>query len=166
MTRLGLILAATIAAALPLRAAATVYSFAETDTGGLGAEAFDFSLDTATGVLQPDGTTTTFAPVTILSSGTAVLDQTVFTQYGTAIGSPLFYLIDTDPSMRPFSTGDGSDVAFNTGRFAIAQGGTDGEGFLTISAAPEPSAWALLIAGAGLAGLALRRRHPSVEAPV
>jgi hypothetical protein len=62
-------------------------------------------------------------------------------------------------------TGPSSSPTFKTGTFSLTRRGLGvGTGVLTIAgqapAIPEPASWALMIAGFGLVGSALRRRAP------
>lgn len=76
-----------------------------------------------------------------------------------------------DPALG-FRTVTAGDVHCNTighcgGVFSASPGGiggTGGAGGTTGSGAPEPAAWALMIAGFGLTGAALRRRRTPVAA--
>lgn len=80
--------------------------------------------------------------------GTSILLENVGTNaligyQGTGIASALF------------STGDGSSFTLDDVSFGAAP---------SVSAAPEPSTWAMLILGFGLAGAALRRRRVATAA--
>ena len=151
--------AAACALLLPRVALADVFDFHSVEISALGSPTFDFSLDTASAVSTTSGFS--FSDVTILKDGTASTGNTVGAAYGVNLSSPSFFLVNTDPSGTPFYLVNGSHLSFNSGTFAIADGATDGEGTLTItnstvSAAPEPSAWILMIIGVGLAGAGLR----------
>ena len=144
---------------LPGRALATVYTFHDTETSALSPTPanFTFSLDTAAASVGPNGTS--FRNVIIDCNGTLVAGNTVAASFTTNLASPLFFLIDT--SALPFYSGSGTAIAFNTGTFAIADGATEGEGILTISATalsptPEPATWTLFCAGLGMTGIAFR----------
>lgn len=159
MKRAIAIAAAATLLALPQLAAAEVFSFHSTETSALGSPVYDFSLDTSKATVAAEGFN--FADVTISKDGVATTGNSVGAAYGTNISSPLFFYVDTDPSSKPFYTLDSNGLVFNTGAFSIADGNTDGEGTLTISgspvsAAPEPGAWTLLIAGVACMGAALR----------
>ena len=52
---------------------------------------------------------------------------------------------------------------FKIGTFALDGLGTPGDFTLQIAYVPEPASWAMMIAGFGLAGAALRRRATSVR---
>lgn len=161
-------LAAACLLVAPSSAFAAVYDFTSTETSALGNPTYSFALDTATAMLGSMGSTV-FSNVTIDNSGVSDPGQTVTLTSPETLASSLFFLLDTDvPGPKPFATGTGSSVAFIPGRYVIADGATDGEGILTISqasvsAAPEPSAWSLMIAGVGFAGLALRRARTVAE---
>jgi hypothetical protein len=58
------------------------------------------------------------------------------------------------PAAQSYGTNVGSYPAGNDGR----PGGDGLPGFVTISSAPEPATWTLMITGFGLLGYALRRR--------
>ena len=140
---------------LPGSALAKVYDFHSTETSAVGNPTFSFSLDT-TQAEEISGVTS-FSDVTIYEDGVKMLDNTISLPSSSTIASPLFFLIDTDtPVTKSFDAGSGADVTFNIGTFTIADGNTDGEGTLTISAAPEPGAWALMVAGLGVVGAFLR----------
>ena len=146
-------------ALLPLLASATPFTFQETETSALSPSpvSFTFSLDTSTASLTPTGSTV-FNNVLIVENGTNIPGNTIGTEYGTDLFSPLFFWIDT--SLTPFTSGSGSGITFNIGSFSLADGATDGEGTLQISSpvspTPEPSTWILLLTG--LATIALVRR--------
>jgi hypothetical protein len=69
----------------------------------------------------------------------------------------LFNFVSTGPQIF---TGPTSNPTYRTGVFALTRfdANRPGNGTLTISAIPEPASWALMIAGFGLVGSALRRR--------
>jgi hypothetical protein len=58
----------------------------------------------------------------------------------------------------------GSNLTITPGHYTFVLDGSSyaGEGELTVSSAPEPAAWALMISGFGLAGAALRRRRAAI----
>ncbi len=150
MSRFGLTLAAAAFLLMPKLASATVYTFADTESSALSPlpVSYSFSLDTATAVVS--GSVTNFNNVTIFENGVASSGNTVGASFATDLSSPFFFLIDT--SAQPFYAGSGTNLAFNPGSFAIADGATDGEGMLTISAVavpavPEPATWTLLCTG-------------------
>jgi len=69
----------------------------------------------------------------------------------TLFGDQLYTGSETTPTMR-------------TGLFTLTSSGADGRRYLlrvmdAAGAVPEPSAWLLMIAGFGMAGTALRKRH-------
>jgi hypothetical protein len=68
-------------------------------------------------------------------------------------GSPDYYAhVEFDPAGTEY-----------VGTFTISSDG--GLASISYAAAPEPEAWALLVAGVGLAGGALRRSRRSAAAP-
>ena len=155
---------ATIAAAvvvLPSSAFAAVYNFSSTETSAIGNPTYTFAIDTATGV--ESGGATSFSGVTIAVNGAKSTGNTISFPSPTELGSSLFFFIDTDvPGPKSFGMGSGASVTFDPGTFSIADGFTEGEGTLTISeaavsAAPEPSAWLLMITGVAGVGLMLRQ---------
>ena len=150
MRRFGLVVAIASMALLPEMALATVYGFQDTETSGLSPVpvSFTFSLDTATA--GNSGDATSFNNVAISENGVLSSGNTVDASFATNLSSPLFFFVDT--ALQPFYSGSGTSISFNPGTFAIADGATDAEGTLTISAAsasavPEPATWALLFAG-------------------
>ena len=164
------ILAAASVTLSPYVASATVFNFHDTETSALSLSpvSFSFSLDTATAT--PNGASTTFNGVLIDENGTLTPRNSVGASYTTNLSSPLFFLVDT--SSLPFYSGSGTGIRFNTGTFAIADGATDGEGILTISAnttspVPEPATWDLLLTGGAIAAAAGRfsRRSGSGSQP-
>lgn len=168
MRSISLVTAALVTTLFSGHALASVYNFQATETSALSPSAtmFNFSLDTSVATLVAG--TTNFGGVAISKNGTTVPNNTVGIPFNTNISSPLFFFVDTDPTMHSFSSGTGSGIVFNTGTFAIADGATDGEGTLTISAiptaspVPEPSTWSLMIIGIGVAGALARYRQQSV----
>ena len=161
MRRFGLVVAIASMTLLPEMALATVYGFQDTETSGLSPVpvSFTFSLDTATA--GNSGDATSFNNVAISENGVLSSGNTVDASFATNLSSPLFFFVDT--ALQPFYSGSGTSISFNPGTFAIADGLTDAEGTLTISAAsasavPEPATWALLFAGAAMtAALRLSR---------
>ena len=155
MRNMWLVSAIVCAFAIPGSALATVYDFRSTEMSALGNPAFSFVLDTSKAAY--DMGVTTFTGVTITQDGVPSAGDSVFIPDTTDIGSPLFFFIDTDvPVTKAFDSGAGTGITFNAGTYSIADGAKDGEGTLTISAAPEPTTWALMIAGVGMIGAALR----------
>ena len=153
---------ATAMALSPSLASATVYTFQDTETSALSSSpvSFSFTLDTATAAASGSGITlaTLFNGVSIEENGIPT-SGSVDATFTTDLSSPLFFWVDT--SLEPFYAGSGTGIAFNTGTFAIADGLTDGEGTLTISASPvaptpEPAPWLLLLTGAAGAVTASR----------
>ncbi len=156
-----------VAAALILSsrlASATVYTFQDTETSALSPSpvSFDFSLSTETAGASAGGAT--FNDVAIDENGTSSAANSVVASFTTNLSSgSLFFWVDT--STEPFYSGSGNGIVFNTDTFAIADGLTDGEGTLTISAGavsatPEPATWVLFLSGgavAAVAGCASRR---------
>ncbi|QYE37130.1 PEPxxWA-CTERM sorting domain-containing protein (plasmid) [Polymorphobacter sp. PAMC 29334] len=137
---------------------AAVFHFDATETSALSSTPTSFTFSLNTSAAMPGvGGSTIFSNVSIYRDGALVPANTVVAQYGTNLGSPLFYFIDT--GLKRFSSGSGPDFTFDTGRFVIADGATDGEGTLEISTVPEPASWAMMITGIGLAGSGLRRRR-------
>lgn len=156
MSPFGILIAAASIALLPCMARAAVYDFHDTETSALSPSpvSFTFSLDAATAVSSGGGTS--FNDVSINENGVAFPGNSVGATYTTNLSSPLFYFIDT--SAEPFYSGSGTSIDFNVGTFSIADGATDGEGTLTITAAsgspvPEPATWSLLLTGVVLAAL-------------
>ncbi len=174
MRYVSLVRAVLVTTLCSVHALASVYNFQATETSALSPSTttFDFSLDTS-GATFAAGTTT-FNGVAISENGTTFPNNIVGTSFNTNLSSPLFFFVDTDPTMLSFSSGTGSGIVFNTGTFAIADGATDGEGTLTISASPtaspvpEPSTWSLMIVGIGMAGALVRssRAYPHIDYPV
>lgn len=82
-----------------------------------------------------------------LSGGLSIIDYTDFSPYFVADGPQLY----SGPVTAP---------VFRTGTFQLTEYEGTGRYTLTVSqaAVPEPANWALMIAGFGLAGAALRRR--------
>ncbi len=173
MSQSVFILAAHLMTLLPKVASATVYNFNATEMSALSPVpvSFVFSLDTSTAYV--DSGVTMFNNIRIDENGTTSFGNTVGAQYGTDLGSPLFFLIDT--GLQPFYLGSGPGITFNVGSFPIADGATDGEGTVNISAGntspvPEPATWTLLLTGSAAAGAArlklLGRRHSHSEITV
>ena len=157
MWRFGIVIAAAAMILSSGLASATVYTFQDTETSALSSSpvSFDFSLDTATAGVSAGGAT--FDDVAIDENGTASEGNSVVASFTTDLSSgSLFFWVDT--STEPFYSGSGTGIAFNTGTFAIADGLTDGEGTLTISAGavsatPEPATWMLLLSGGAVAAV-------------
>ena len=142
------------------------YDFHAVETSALSPSpvTFMFSLDTATAYVGPSGSTN-FNNVSITENGTEIPGNTIGAQYGTDLGGPLFFLIDT--SSQPFYTGSGTGITFNASTFRIADGATDGEGTLTISTSmsspiPEPATWSLLLTGCSAAASVRRISRRSI----
>ena len=154
MRRFGTTFVALMAFALPVRAVATVFDFSATEKSALSPSpvTFDFALNTSSAMLSPSGPTD-FFNVAIFENGTLSSGNTISAQFGTDLGSPLFFLIDTSPSA--FFSGSGSGITFNVGNFNIADGATDGEGTLNIAVVSEPASWLFLLCGCGLASFGL-----------
>ena len=151
MWRFRMALAVAAMTFSPKLASATTYEFQVTETSALSSSpvSFTFSLDTSTAYLSPSGFTN-FQSISIEENRAAFPGNTVEAQFGTDLSSPLFFFIDT--SSIPFTFGSDTAIVFNIGRFAIADGATDGEGALQISSSPvsptpEPSTWILLLTG-------------------
>ena len=162
MRRRALVLAAVAGGVALLNAAPTLadtYDLDFSETSAFGPATYQAVVDTADAVDTSSGTTFREAEI---SRGGAVLPASALSVlYGTNIASNYFFLIDTDTPTRDFYTGSGTDVRFNVGSYSIADGATDGEGRLTISdtsisAAPEPGTWGLMLAGVALLGATLR----------
>ena len=154
MSRFRMLVALASMTLLPCMARATVYDFHDTETSALSPlpVTFTFSLDTATA--GSGGGATSFSNVSINENGTVFTGNTVGATFTTNLSSPLFFLIDT--SSEAFYSGSGTSIVFDVGAFYIADGATDGEGTLTISArpasaVPEPATWTLLFVGVALA---------------
>ena len=63
------------------------------------------------------------------------------------------------PSLRGFETGDTATFTGNIVRFSLLAS-SPGDSFRVVTAAvPEPATWAMMIAGFGLVGFAMRRRQ-------
>jgi hypothetical protein len=157
MWRSGIMIAAALLTLLPTVASATVYTFHDTESSALSPSPviYTFSLDTTVAVGSAGGAT--FNNVVIDENGAPSSGNSIGATFGTYLGSPLFFLIDT--SLEPFYSGSGTGINFNAGTFSIADGATDGEGILTISAnavspAPEPASWTLMLTGGALAAAA------------
>ncbi len=143
---------------LPALASASIYDFKSTETSALGNPAYSFALDTSQA--HDSGGVTSFTNVTIDKNGVPDAGNTVTLVSSDEVASPLFFFIDTDvPNPKPFYSGSGTTTTFNVRTFSIADGFTDGEGSLVISAAtvPEPGTWLLMLVGLGGVGLMLRR---------
>ena len=172
MGRCETVLLAAAMTLLPRVAAATVFNFYDTETSALSPtpQSFMFSLDTATAVGDASGTT--FNNVSITDNGATISGNTIGASFTTYLSSPLFFLIDT--GLQPFYSGVGTGITFNVGSFPVADGATDGEGTLTISAGtappvPEPATWTLLLTGCSTlaaAGRFSRRSHSSNRSAV
>ena len=154
MSRFRMLVAVASMTLLPSMALATVYDFHDTETSALSPSpvSFTFSLDTATAGSGGGGTV--FSNVSINENGTVFPGNSVGATFTTNLSSPLFFFVDT--GSEPFYSGSGTSITFNVGTFSIANGATDGEGKLSISAAsaapvPEPATWTLLFAGVALA---------------
>ena len=159
MWRFGIIVVAASMAFVPKTASATVYSFSDTETSALSPSpvTFTFSLNTAADTVTANGTS--FNNVPILRNGTLFASNSVGASFTTNLSSPLFFFVDT--SLVPFYSGAGTNLSFNIGTFAIADGANDGEGTLTISAVPvspvpEPATWTLLFTGLAMTAAAFR----------
>ena len=164
MWRFSIVVLAASITLLPKTASATAYSFSATETSALSPSpvSFTFSLDTTTANLTGSGTA--FNNVSIRENGTLFSGNSVGASFTTNLSSPLFFFVDT--SLGPFYSGSGTNIIFNVGTFAIADGETDGEGTLTISAVPvspvpEPTAWVLLFTGLAMTFAALRFKRSS-----
>ncbi len=159
MWRLGIAIAALLTTLLPKVASATVYTFHDTETSALSPSpvTFTFSLDTASAVVAAGGAT--FQNVSINENGTLFPGDSIGASFTTDLSSPLFFWIDT--GLTAFYAGSGTGIVFNVGTFPIADGLTDGEGTLIVSAGtaspvPEPASWTLLLAGCSTAVAARR----------
>lgn len=164
MWRISIAVLAASMTLLPNTASAAAYSFSATEMSALSPSpvSFTFSLDTTTANLTANGTT--FNNVSITENGTLFPGKSVGASFTTDVSSPLFFFVDT--SLQPFYSGSGTGITFNTGTFAIADGLTDGEGTLTISAAPvspvpEPAPWTLLFTGLAMTAAALHSSRSS-----
>ncbi len=166
MWRFPMVVLAASMMLLPKTASATAYSFSATETSALSSSPvnFTFSLDTTTATSTANGTA--FNNVSIRENGTLFSGDSIGASFTTNLSSPLFFFVDT--SLGPFYSGSGTNLVFHVGTFAIADGYTDGEGTLTVSAdpvspVPEPTAWTLLFTGLAMTFAALRfqRSWPS-----
>ena len=164
MWRFSIAVLAASMTLLPKTASATAYNFSATEMSALSPSpvSFTFSLDTTTANLT--GNSTAFNNVSIRENGTLFSGNSVAASFATDLSSPLFFFVDT--SLENFYSGSGTNITFNTGTFAIADGATDGEGTLTISSVPvspvpEPTTWTLLFTGLAMIFAALRFKRSS-----
>jgi hypothetical protein len=150
---------ALVTAATPAQAAEYIFSI-------VGADNYSFSIETDPAPsINANGFALSGVPVTPSLSGTATVAF-----YSSALGGGLelvdptfnssFYVADSEQ----LYTFDGTKLAFDIGQHFL-DGTNYGYGLstLTITAAPEPAAWALMIAGFGAIGMALRRQRVSVR---
>jgi len=141
---------------------------------------------TVTGTFDVDATTDVVTAIDLTvtaAGGVSPVTLTNASQFAYSLYSaPSFYNLDSYNAYETFggagyglflgfdkdggalaSTGFGSSSiyeAFASPQYAIS--GTITEGAVTVSAAPEPSAWALMVVGvAGVGGMLRYRRRPS-----
>ena len=109
-----------------------------------------------------------FDPFTMVLNGNTVTGLLVF--YPAGIDGGFAFGNDLIPLINGFGdvlyTGSPTAPVFKTGSFQLTAfiPGVPGSGTLTISAVPEPASWAMLIAGFGLTGAAMRRRKSALPA--
>ena len=95
-------------------------------------------------------------------------DEGLINAFSLTDGSFLGSLLDSQgneleiPYLWSITTGNGG-LAGNSGKLYFAAGVGDEEHglFGELSAVPEPGEWTMLLAGFGMMGVALRRRHPT-----
>jgi len=90
------------------------------------------------------------------------IDGSNFDTAGYFINNDFFQL--SEPDLPGYSQNFGTfsfsvDAGNNYGFYVSTHDGAFGRGVLTVGAIPEPSSWAMLIAGFGLMGTTLRRRR-------
>lgn len=140
--------------------AATLTMSIVVDDGGTGGTGGDSLISHAAGAKADgigfsSGAPSPFAVPNTITSGTACFSNP-------SIALPLG-TIAVDPSCgslnyRSFYSRASTTFTGTITGLSITRGGTD-TGFSFVSAIPEPSTWALMLAGFGMVGYALRRRR-------
>jgi hypothetical protein len=152
------LIAAVAAMALSAPAQATLLNF--TISGDYRGS---FRLDSAPAVLPADvvdGYSFGIADVPFSGSPSGLAGITFFNASATGgilINNGFDYLFDA--SDVQLYTGSESAPTFREGSFTLTGLSTPGSFVITISAIPEPTSWAMMVGGFGLAGGIVRRRR-------
>ena len=140
-------------APLPLRA--TVLSVNSTGSSNLGAFTYGHTLCTAGGPGPFDGTFSVLYAADMFSG--------TFTGVASPSGTPGLinesFIYSVTAGTGRFASGAGSFTGLGTldARMPPPQLDLKFDGFIDLSAVPEPASWALMIAGFGVVGSSLRR---------
>lgn len=158
---------ATPAAALVHVAGQGIWNPTTISTAHINPEStFSYSFDLPN-VLPPSlggfgYTTNAFSNFSFLLDGTPVAEALIDVVFYTSPSGGLFDLDFASETLSLFGAdvgGDGTLVrGFYVADYGYAGHGGEGAGFVALTAVPEPAAWALMLAGFGVVGVAARRR--------